>query len=111
MYNHIQNEIVYVYSEEAQRELNIASPIMTFTQPSLKAYLSEYLRTLPSLEEMKKRTLELFDLFIMPCKINHYYPDCRKTAFRGYIHKEIGSKDLAEILALTPDAFGTLHTA
>ncbi len=109
MYNWIQSEIVYTYSEEARRELEISSPIMTFTQPSLRVFLSEYLRTLPSLEAMKKRTQELFDMFVMPCKINSYLPECRKTAFRGYIDKEVDSMCLAKTLSLTPDAFGTVH--
>ncbi len=92
----IETEIVYEYSPEAQRQLNIGSSIMTFTQPSLQAFLSEYLKTLPSLEAMDTRAREFFDILVMPCKINRYIPESFKTRWRGYIDGEYGSKGLAK---------------
>lgn len=105
----LPSEIVYEYSHEAQCQLNIACDIMTFTQPSLKVFLGSYLATFDSVDAMKNRTIELFDMFVMPCKVNNYYPECRKPAFRQYINNEIDSRGLAGILAFTPDAFGKVH--
>jgi hypothetical protein len=100
------SEKVYVFSQMANVQLHINTPFMTFTQQSLFAYLTSYLHDLQSLDEMKTRTRELFDIFIQQADVTSIYPESGKQIFRRCIDAEVGAEGLAKCLHHVPHAFG-----
>ena len=102
----ISSEKVYIFNHLANEQLHIHTPFMTFTQSSLFAYLTNYLHDLQSLDEMKTRTRELFDIFIQPADVTSLYPESGKQIFRRCIDLEVGAEGLAKCLHYVPHAFG-----
>ena len=98
---------VYSFSPKAISQLDVRSPLMTFTQASLLAYLTRYLESFRNLDRMKIIAREIFDEFITPADASNVFPESRKANFRDYIDIEVGAKGLAKILYLIPQAFGT----